>query len=161
MLVAAFAVRTALLVLDEPTSGLDPLMEDVFQSCVRDAAAQGRTVLLSSHILTEVEELCEAVTIIKDGALVESGKLAGMRHLAASQITARLPEGCAAGVAVRLRDLGVVNGVNQGTDLAISVSRDRVTAVLGVPADVQAGDITCTPTSLEDLFLRHYQAAIR
>jgi ABC-2 type transport system ATP-binding protein len=161
MLVAAFAACTALLVLDEPTSGLDPLMEDVFQSCVRDAAADGRTVLLSSHILTEVEDLCEAVTIIKDGALVESGKLAGMRHLAASQITARLPEGSAGWVAVRLRDLGVVNRANQGSDLAISVTRDRVTAVLGLLADIAADDITCTPASLEDLFLRHYQGATR
>jgi len=70
ILIAAFAARTELLVLDEPTSGLDPLMEELFQHCVRDAAAAGRTVLLSSHILAEAEQLCDTVTIIKDGRLV-------------------------------------------------------------------------------------------
>ena len=90
ILVAAFAAPTDLLVLDEPTSGLDPLMEELFQRCVREAAAAGRTVLLSSHILAEVEDVCESVTIIKDGRLVESGRLADMRHLAASEVTARL-----------------------------------------------------------------------
>lgn len=161
LLVAAFAARTPLLVLDEPTSGLDPLMEAVFQHSVRDAAAQGRTVLLSSHLLTEVEELCEAVTIIRDGALVESGKLAGMRHLAASQITARLPAGSAGGVAARLLEFGVCDGIGASAELRISVARERVADVLGVLAQVRAQDITCTPASLEDLFLRHYRTAAR
>jgi ABC-2 type transport system ATP-binding protein len=90
MLVAAFAARTELLVLDEPTSGLDPLMEEVFQTHAREAAAAGRAVLLSSHILGEVERLCEAVTIIKEGRLVESGLVSEMRHLAMSTITGQV-----------------------------------------------------------------------
>jgi ABC-2 type transport system ATP-binding protein len=159
-LVAAFAAPTGLLVLDEPTSGLDPLMEEQFRRCVRDAATAGRTVLLSSHLLGEVEELCDTVTIIKDGRLVESGRLDGMRHLAASTVTARPPAEQAADVADRLRRLGVGPVPTEGR-LAMSVPRTLVPAVLGVLAEAGADDITCTPAKLEDLFLRHYEVAAR
>src|SRR6266545_1930903 len=107
ILIAAFAARTELLVLDEPTSGLDPLMEELFQRCVREAAAAGRTILLSSHILAEVEDLCESVTIIKDGRLVESGRLADMRHLVASKVTARLSADQMVTIAGQLRSIGL------------------------------------------------------
>ena len=160
ILVAAFAARTELLVLDEPTSGLDPLMEELFQRCVREAVAAGRTVLLSSHILAEAEALCEAVTIIKDGALVESGRLADLRHLAASEVTARLPDHQLAAVGAALRSLGLPEPA-AGRDLQVSVPRGQVPAVLRLLADVDAEDITCTPAKLEDLFLRHYQVAAR
>ncbi|HYU86945.1 MAG TPA: ABC transporter ATP-binding protein [Kribbellaceae bacterium] len=161
ILIAAFAAPTELLVLDEPTSGLDPLMEELFQRCVRDAAAAGRTVLLSSHILAEVEDVCESVTIIKDGRLVESGRLADMRHLAASEVTARLSADQVASVAEALRSIGLADRAPAGRDLHLSVPRQRVPAVLGVLAGVDAQDITCAPASLEDLFLRHYQVAPR
>ncbi|GID26802.1 ABC transporter ATP-binding protein [Paractinoplanes brasiliensis] len=160
VLVAAFAARTDLLVLDEPTSGLDPLMEEVFQRCVRDAVEAGRTVLLSSHILAEVEDVCDTVTIIKDGRLVESGRLADMRHLAASTVTARLPARLADSIVARLRQAGVAVEPDAGT-IRLAVPRDRVPAVLGVLADADADDITCTPAKLEDLFLRHYEVAAR
>ncbi|WP_432839924.1 ABC transporter ATP-binding protein [Dactylosporangium sp. CA-092794] len=160
VLIAAFAAPTDVLVLDEPTSGLDPLMEELFQRCVRDAAAAGRTVLLSSHILAEVEELCDAVTIIKDGKLVESGRLADMRHLAASTITAKLPRDQSVAVAQRLRGLGVAAEPDDGV-VRLSVARTLVPAVLGVLAETGAEDITCTPAKLEDLFLRHYAVAAR
>ena len=160
VLVAAFAARTDLLVLDEPTSGLDPLMEEVFQRCVREAAAAGRTVLLSSHILAEVEDVCDTVTIIKDGRLVESGRLADMRHLAASEITARLPAGQADVVVAALRRLGTTVLPDYGM-LRMNVSRSLVSSVLGVLAEANADDITCTPARLEDLFLRHYTVAAR
>jgi ABC-2 type transport system ATP-binding protein len=159
-LVAAFAAPTGLLVLDEPTAGLDPLMEEIFRHCVRDAAAAGRTVLLSSHILAEVEELGEAVTIIKDGRPVESGRLADMRHLAASTVTARPPAERAEAVEHRLRELGVTAHQESGV-LRASVPRSQVPAVLGVLAQADADDITCAPAKLEDLFLRHYAAAAR
>ncbi|MET7401967.1 ABC transporter ATP-binding protein [Dactylosporangium sp. NPDC005572] len=161
MLVAAFAAPTDLLVLDEPTSGLDPLMEGLFQRCVRDAAAAGRTVLLSSHILAEVETLCESVTIIKHGTLVESGRLADMRHLAAAEITARLPAGQVPAVAGRLRSVGVADGVAEDGAVRLSVPRRHVAAVLAVLAGADAQDITCSPATLEDLFLRHYEAVSR
>jgi ABC-2 type transport system ATP-binding protein len=160
VLVAAFAARTDLLVLDEPTSGLDPLMEEVFQQCVRDAAAAGRTVLLSSHILAEVEDLCDTVTIIKDGRLVESGALTDMRHLAASTVTARPSHDQTAAVVERLHRLGIAAQPQDGL-LRMSVPRDRVPGALSVLAEADADDITCTPAKLEDLFLRHYQAAPR
>lgn len=80
-LVAAFASDVDLLILDEPTSGLDPLMEGVFQSCVAEERDRGRTVLLSSHVLSEVEALCDRVSIIRKGRTVESGSLGELRHL--------------------------------------------------------------------------------
>lgn len=137
MLVAAFSARTELLLLDEPTSGLDPLMEQHFRAMVGDAARRGRTVLLSSHLLSEVEKVCEEVTIIRDGALVETGSLNRMRHLAASRVTARDP------------------------DVDRNVPRDDVPAVLADLVEQGATDITCTPASLEDLFLRHYEVDAR
>ena len=139
-LVAAFAARTPLLILDEPTSGLDPLMEEVFRQHVREAAYAGRTVLLSSHLLDEVEALCESVTIVKDGRLVESGRLRAMRHLAATRITAVVP------------DSGRVE---------LSVPTDDVPRVLADLIARGASEFTCTPATLEDLFLRHYEVTAR
>src|SRR5918992_435037 len=89
-LVAAFASDVDLLILDEPTSGLDPLMEEVFQRCVEEERERGRTILLSSHILSEVEELCDRVSIIRKGVTVESGSLADLRHLTRTSVTAEL-----------------------------------------------------------------------
>ncbi|MDJ0459679.1 ABC transporter ATP-binding protein [Arthrobacter sp. NQ7] len=160
MLVAAFAARTELLVLDEPTSGLDPLMVRVFAGCIREAAGQGRTTLLSSHLLAEVEQLCRDVTIIKDGRLIESGPLARMRHLAASTVTAELGEGRAS-VLSELRGIGVTVGDPLDGRLELSVPRTQVPQVLAVLARADARDITCIPASLEDLFLRHYQTSPR
>jgi polyether ionophore transport system ATP-binding protein len=161
VLVAAFAARTPLLVLDEPTSGLDPLMEQVFQHHVREATAAGRTVLLSSHILSEAEQLCRSVTIIKDGRLVEAGRLADLRHLAASRVTARLPAGAGAVPLDRLRDLTADEPLLADDVVRVRVPRSRVAAALGLLASWDAEDITCTPATLEDLFLRHYEAAAR
>ncbi|WP_199512792.1 ABC transporter ATP-binding protein [Nucisporomicrobium flavum] len=159
-LIAAFAAPTDLLVLDEPTSGLDPLMEEMFQRCVREATADGRTVLLSSHILAEVEKVCDEVTIIKDGRLVEAGRLADLRHLAASTVTARPAADRAVLVAERLRDLGLDVRADDGT-LSVSTPRALVPAALGVLAAAEADDITCAPANLEDLFLRHYAVVPR
>ena len=119
-------------------------------------------MLLSSHILAEAEALCESVTIIKDGRLVESGRLADMRHLAASEVTARLPAttdrspsptGCGPRLPVSAPELIAT--------CASSVPREQVPAVLRLLADADAEDITCTPAKLEDLFLRHYEVAAR
>jgi ABC-2 type transport system ATP-binding protein len=160
VLVAAFAAPTELLVLDEPTSGLDPLMEELFQRCVRDAAADGRTVLLSSHILAEVEDVCDDITIVKDGRLVESGRLADLRHLAVSTVTVRLPGGSHADALEALRRLGLTPEVEAGV-LRLSVPRGLVPNVLTMLAARDAEDISCTPARLEDLFLRHYAVAAR
>src|SRR5207342_1166306 len=89
-LIAALASDVDLLLLDEPTAGLDPLMEAAFRACVEDERHRGRTVLLSSHILSEVEALCDRVTIIRRGRAVESGTLADLRHLTRTSIAAEL-----------------------------------------------------------------------
>jgi len=159
-LIAAFAAPTELLVLDEPTSGLDPLMEKVFGDCVADAVADGRSVLLSSHILSEVEHLCGDVTIIKDGRQVESGILADLRHLASSTVTARAD---VAGVE-QLRSALETLGLDPEIDCdrcTCAVPRDVVPDVLALLSGLRLADVTCTPASLEDLFLRHYTVAAR
>ncbi len=156
-LIAAFAAPTELLILDEPTSGLDPLMERVFGSLVAQAAAEGRGVLLSSHILAEVDRLCDYVTIIKDGRQVESAPLDALRHLSATTIRvggARIPD-----VVDDVAALGLTpSEPESGSDgLGWDVPRADVPRVLGILAAHGVMDVTCAPTSLEELFLRHYR----
>ncbi|MCE5291015.1 MAG: ABC transporter ATP-binding protein [Nocardiaceae bacterium] len=162
-LVAAFAAPTDLLVLDEPTSGLDPLMEQIFGECVDEAIRDGQSVLLSSHILGEVERLCSHVTIIKDGKQVESGALADLRHLAASTVTARTDGAVPLALKQALEGLGLHLDLSEGAGdrLSCAVPRQTVPKVLGLLADNAVADITCTPASLEDLFLRHYEVEPR
>jgi ABC-2 type transport system ATP-binding protein len=153
-LVAAFASDVDLLILDEPTSGLDPLMEEVFQRCVREERDRGRTVLLSSHILSEVEELCDRVSIIRKGVTVESGSLADLRHLTRTTVTAELagPPGGLAGLP-GIHDLDV-----QGNRVRLQVDTDELNAVLLSLTESGVRSLTSTPPTLEELFLRHYQA---
>ena len=89
-LIAAFISDVELYILDEPTSGLDPLMEIVFRECIAEVKKEGKTVLLSSHILAEVEKLCDRISIIKAGKIVESGTLADLRHLTGTSVTVKL-----------------------------------------------------------------------
>ncbi|MFF7980053.1 ATP-binding cassette domain-containing protein [Streptomyces sp. NPDC007901] len=152
-LVAAFASDVDLLILDEPTSGLDPLMEEVFRRCVEEERDRGRTVLLSSHILSEVEELCDRVSIIRAGRTVESGSLADLRHLTRTSVTAELagpPNGLARLPGVH--DLDV-----QGHRIRLQVDTDQLTAVLRSLSETGVRSLTSTPPTLEELFLRHYQ----
>ena len=151
-LVAALASDAELLVLDEPTSGLDPLMEAAFQQCVRDVRAQGRTVLLSSHILAEAEALCDRVSIIRLGRTVQSGSLDELRHLTRTSVvveTERPGTGLAAvpGVHDLRSDAGRVR---------FSVDTDALDVVLGHLVDLGVRTLTCSPPTLEELFLRHY-----
>jgi len=161
-LIAAFSAPASLIVLDEPTAGLDPLMEETFQACVRDAAARGQTVLLSSHVLSEVDRICDSVTIIKDGRTVEHGRLSDLRHLAASHVTATVPEHAIE--AVR-RWLAGTAGLSGGCDPAgraeVQAAEGAVPVVLQGLLDAGAAQISCTPATLDDLFLRHYAAAAR
>jgi ABC-2 type transport system ATP-binding protein len=143
-LVAAFSAPTPLLVLDEPTTGLDPLMEELFQQCVVRAKAEGRTVLLSSHILAEVDRLCERVTIIKDGVTVESGRIVDLRHLSSARITATLPAPLP----------GITTGKGGHVDLQVPTA--DVNDTLRRLVDAGSSDVTCAPASLDELFLRHY-----
>ncbi|MFD0267617.1 ATP-binding cassette domain-containing protein [Streptomyces sp. NPDC127106] len=151
-LVAAFASNAELFVLDEPTSGLDPLMEEVFQSCVAEARAAGRTVLLSSHILSEVEALCDRVSIIRKGRTVETGTLAELRHLTRTSISAEL-----AGPPNGLAHLPGVHDVEvQGQRIRLQADTDKLDAVLRSLTDSGVRSLTATPPTLEELFLRHY-----
>ncbi|MEU2236908.1 MULTISPECIES: ABC transporter ATP-binding protein [Streptomyces] len=151
-LVAAFAADVDLLVLDEPTSGLDPLMEEVFQDCVREASRQGRTVLLSSHILSEVEALCDRISIVRKGRTVESGSLAELRHLTRTSVTAEL-----AGPPNGLAQLPGVHGFDaQGGRVKFQVDTDKLDAVLRSLTASGVRSLTSTPPTLEELFLRHY-----
>jgi ABC-2 type transport system ATP-binding protein len=151
-LVAALAADVDLLVLDEPTSGLDPLMEEVFTECIGEARAAGRSVLLSSHILAEVEKLCDSVTIIRNGRTVEAGTLEQMRHLTRSTVTAvtdRDPSGLAALDGVH----GLAVDGTRVTFLADNAELDGVVRALG---ELGVRSLVVAPPSLEELFLRHY-----
>jgi ABC-2 type transport system ATP-binding protein len=152
-LVAAFAADTELLILDEPTSGLDPLMEEVFRGCVTEARAAGRTVLLSSHILSEVEALCDRVSIIRAGRTVETGTLYELRHLTRTSVEAELTA-AADGLAALpgLHDVEVT-----GNRLRCQVDGEHLEALVRALADAGVRSLTSRPPTLEELFLRHYQ----
>ncbi|MFY4721960.1 ATP-binding cassette domain-containing protein [Streptomyces sp. LaBMicrA B280] len=151
-LVAAFASDVDLLILDEPTSGLDPLMEEVFRHCVEEERARGRTVLLSSHILSEVEQLCDRVSIIRAGRTVESGSLAELRHLTRTSVSAELM-----GEPVGLTELPGVHDLDvQGRRVRLQVDTDQLDGVLRALVESGVRTLTSTPPTLEELFLRHY-----
>ena len=151
-LVAALSADVELLVLDEPTTGLDPIMESVFQECVDDFRDSGRSVLLSSHILAEVERLCDRVSIIRAGRCVESGTLGDLRHLTRTSIQAEL-----ARPPVGLDALPGVHDVEvDGTRLALEVDTPQIDGVLDVLRAGGVRSLTSQPPTLEELFLRHY-----
>lgn len=151
--ISAFSSNARLLLLDEPTSGLDPLMEKVFRDCVAEAGARGVTVLLSSHILSEVDALCEKVTIIRAGRSVESGSIASMRHLSRTSITAELTGDPG--------DLGRIPGVEDvridGRTLHCQVDADSLGTLIRTLGDTGVRSLVSTPPTLEELFLRHYE----
>jgi ABC-2 type transport system ATP-binding protein len=151
-LVAGLASDVELLLLDEPTSGLDPLMEATFRDCVAEERRDGRTVLLSSHILSEVEALCDRVSIIRNGRTVQTGTLTELRHLTRTSITAELahePDGLATLPGVH--DLEV-----QGSRMRCTVDPDHLADVLVRLAKAGVRSLTSQPPTLEELFLRHY-----
>ncbi|TDD24799.1 ABC transporter ATP-binding protein [Nonomuraea diastatica] len=154
-LVAAFSSNVELLILDEPTSGLDPLMETVFQACIAEERQRGRTVLLSSHILSEVEALCDRVSIIRNGHAVESGSLADLRHLARTSVTAEITG--------PLPDLARLPGVHdvhvQGGRVRCQVDAEALSLVLEMLGHAGVRSMTSHPPTLEELFLRHYTTA--
>jgi ABC-2 type transport system ATP-binding protein len=152
-IVAALASHVDLLVLDEPTSGLDPLMEATFQYAIQEEREQGRTVLLSSHILAEVEALCDRVSIIRNGRTVETGTLADLRHLTRTSITAEL-----AGHPNGLSSLPDVHDLKiEGNRVRFDVETHSLDKVLRQLADVGVRSLTSQPPTLEELFLRHYK----
>ncbi|MFC0624101.1 ABC transporter ATP-binding protein [Kribbella deserti] len=151
-LVAALASDAELLILDEPTSGLDPLMEAEFQRCIAEVKAAGRSVLLSSHILAEVEKLCDTVTIIRAGQAVQTGTLAQLRHLTRTTISA-VTDTPADGLAELP---GVHDLRHEGDRVTFDVDTDRMPEVIQRLAAFGVRNLDSAPPSLEQLFLRHY-----
>ncbi|MGW5648785.1 ATP-binding cassette domain-containing protein [Saccharopolyspora sp. NPDC003752] len=152
-LIAALASDAELLILDEPTSGLDPLMEVVFRDVVREEVRSGgRTVLLSSHILGEVEELCDRVTIVRDGRAVDSGSLAELRHLARTSVRAELT-----GPADGLAELaGVHDFRTEDGQVCFEADADALGPALSRLGSIGVRGLVSRPPTLEELFLRHY-----
>lgn len=156
-LVAAFSRDAELYILDEPTSGLDPLMEKAFQQCVQEVAERGAAVLLSSHILAEVEKLCDSVTIIRAGRTVRSGPLEELRHLMRTTVKVRTRAGTDG-----LSDAGFVHDFNnQDGIVTFSVDRTDLDRAMDRLTTLGIDELSVFPASLEDMFLREYQEANR
>jgi ABC-2 type transport system ATP-binding protein len=157
-LVAALAADVELLILDEPTSGLDPLMEAEFRLCIEEDRQNGRTVLLASHILAEVEALCDRISIVRAGRMVESGTMADLRHLTRTTISAEVerdPSGLN-------RLPGVYNVVAPNLNstwhkVDLEVDSDQIGEVLSNLAALGVRSLVSQPPTLEELFMRHYQ----
>jgi ABC-2 type transport system ATP-binding protein len=150
--VAARASDAELLILDEPTSGLDPLMESVFQECIDEFKGEGHTVLLSSHILAEAEALCDRISIIREGRIVQSGTLAELRHLTRTTISAETAQ-----PVTGLDSLpGVHDLVIEDGRVRFDVDGDQLDAAIAAIAGKGIRSLTSHPPTLEELFLRHY-----
>lgn len=151
-LIAALSSRAELLLLDEPTSGLDPLMESVFQDCILDATQEGRTVLLSSHILAEVEKLCDRVTIIRQGRSVQTGTLDELRYLTRTTVDAVTDRPIGA-----LSDLPGVHRLTEADGhVRFDVDGPDLGAAIAHLSTFGIRSLVSQPPTLEELFLRHY-----
>jgi ABC-2 type transport system ATP-binding protein len=151
-LISALSSNARLLLLDEPSAGLDPLMEHVFRECVHEARDRGVTVFVSSHILSEMEALCERVTIIRSGKTIESGSVQTMKHLSRTSIKAELTD-----IPRNLNQIsGVVDVTLEGHTLYASVDADGLGELIRVLGDAGVRDLVSQPPTLQELFLRHY-----
>ncbi len=152
-LIAAFAADTDLIVFDEPTGGLDPLMSKVFQECVAELKEEGKTILMSSHILADVEKLCDRVAIISHGEIVETGTLDAMRHMKRNLITVRTKK--------PLSDLSDVEGVHNveenGEALSFQADNEKIDDIIRHLSAHGIQSLEIAPPTLEDLFMRHYE----
>lgn len=148
-LVAALSMEAELLILDEPTAGLDPLMEQIFVEELRREQERGATVLLSSHIMSEVEKLCDDVTIIREGRTVESGSMTELKHLSAHEITAKVSR-----ETPELRSLA--DATFDGPHIHVTAARQEVPGILRIILDAGGEDIVARPASIEEMFLAHY-----
>jgi ABC-2 type transport system ATP-binding protein len=155
-LVLAFMHQPDLLILDEPTSGLDPLLQEEFSRLVRETTAAGRTVFLSSHELDEVQRLADRVAIIREGRLVLTDTIDGLRQAAPRTIVFRFPSGADVDAA-RFSNLDGVEITDTQPDRVTVSASGPVAPVLRIAADLGAVDVTARPADLEELFLRYYR----
>jgi len=154
-LIAAFASDADLYILDEPTSGLDPLMEREFQQCVLEAKQAGKSVLLSSHILSEVEKLCDKVSIIREGKIIESGTLDELRHLTRTILVVETKQPMPAIHEVE----GVHDIEEKDQTLSFHVDTEHLDQVMQYVTQFGIIKLESAPPTLEDLFMRHYEGA--
>lgn len=152
-LIAAFASDADLYVLDEPTSGLDPLMENVFQECIAEAKSEGKSILLSSHILSEVEKLCDKVSIIRQGKIIESGSLDELRHLTRNSMVIQTKK--------PIEALGELKGVHdleaRDNSIYFQIDTEELDNVIKYISQFGIIKLESSPPTLEDLFMRHYR----
>lgn len=152
-LVAAFSSEADLYILDEPTSGLDPLMERVFQECIDEIKNENKTVLLSSHILSEVEKLCDKVSIIRDGKIIDSGSLGELRHLMRNRIVVETKEPVPnLSKFPGVHDLSSKNGVE-----TFNADGNQIGNIMDELSKFNIIKLEATPPTLEDLFMSHYK----
>ena len=153
LIISALASDADVYILDEPTSGLDPLMERKFQDYLLALKAQGKTILLSSHILSEVEKLCDHVSIIRKGKIIEEGTLEELRHLTRTNFEVSSPE--------NLAGLETIEGVHQvereNSTTTFQVDSENVNEVIQLLSHYEITHLTSTPPRLEDLFIRYYE----
>lgn len=154
-LIAAFSSNADFYIFDEPTSGLDPLNEQIFQNLVMELKKEGKSVLLSSHILSEVEKMCDRIAIIRQGAIIETGTLAEMRHLTRTVIsvtTREAPDGLE-------NQPGVysVKAGRQPNQVSFSVASENTESIMNYLASRGIQAIQSNPPALEDLFMRYYE----
>lgn len=152
-LISAFAGDANVYILDEPTSGLDPLMEQVFQECIHEAKEAGKSVLLSSHILSEVEKLCDRVSIIRQGKIIETGTMEELRHLTRTNVILR--------TAKPIEALSTMVGVHdlelEENSARFSVDSEHMGSVIKHISNFEVVSLQSAPPTLEDLFIHHYR----
>lgn len=152
-LIAALATEAELYIFDEPTSGLDPLMEAVFQEEVKALKAAGKAIILSSHILSEVEKLADRVAVIRKGEIVETGTLDDLRHLTRYQYKVETEK-----EAVGLKELSSVHDLQiKENEATFQADSDAIDEILKTLLLYGVKKLEATPPTLEDLFMRHYQ----
>lgn len=152
-LIAAFSSDADFYILDEPTSGLDPLMENVFQECILEVKKQGKSVLLSSHILSEVERLCDRVGIIRQGKIIETGTLRELRHLTRTHVIVETKQPVAS-----IRQLSGIHELEaKGTELSFQIDTEEMDHVIRHISQFGIVRLECSPPTLEDLFIHHYE----
>lgn len=153
-LIAAFAADADVYIFDEPTAGLDPLQERVFQEQAREARKRGASVLLSSHILSEVEQLCDTVAIIRQGEIVEAGSLDELRHLTRTQIVLRTKEDVPS---LEKQDFAH-DVVREKGEIIFQLDSEKMTEFLHFIEPYHVTKLESAPPKLEDLFMRHYES---